>query len=110
MSGTDFGSLFRLRPRHESARLFGGLRGGSGHDRRTGCVSAWRKKAPRAKPRVALVFLANSAEREIWPYPGFDCARRQQEIVELLGGRLPAGRVRPGRSSPSPATCRRRSP
>jgi len=34
--------------------------------------------------RVALVFLANSAEREIWPYPGFDCAGRQAEILKLL--------------------------
>ena len=34
--------------------------------------------------RVALVFLANSAEREIWPYPGFDCAGRQREILKVL--------------------------
>jgi len=40
---------------------------------------------PKAGPvRVALVFLANSQEREIWPYPGFDCAGRQAEIVKLL--------------------------
>lgn len=37
-----------------------------------------------AKVRVALVFFANSAEREIWPYPGFDCAARQQEVVNSL--------------------------
>jgi hypothetical protein len=34
--------------------------------------------------RVALVFLSNSEEREIWPYPGFDCAGRHQEIFKLL--------------------------
>jgi len=34
--------------------------------------------------RVALVFLANSADREIWPYPGYDCAAREQEIIRLL--------------------------
>ena len=36
------------------------------------------------KARVALVFLANSADREIWPYPGYDCAAREQEILKLL--------------------------
>lgn len=39
--------------------------------------------------RVALVFLSNSEEREIWPYPGFDCAGRQAEIAELLKDRCP---------------------
>jgi hypothetical protein len=34
--------------------------------------------------RVALVFLANSAEHEIWPYPGYDCAAREQEILKTL--------------------------
>jgi hypothetical protein len=42
-----------------------------------------------AEVRVALVFLANSAEREIWPYPGFDCAGRQREIVRLLQAGCP---------------------
>jgi len=36
------------------------------------------------KARVALVFLSNSAEREIWPYPGFDTAGRHQQIIRLL--------------------------
>jgi hypothetical protein len=36
------------------------------------------------KPRVALVFLSNSQEREIWPYPGFDCAGRHREVIGLL--------------------------
>lgn len=36
------------------------------------------------KVRVALVFLANSAEREIWPYPGYDCAKREQEVIKAL--------------------------
>ena len=41
--------------------------------------------APKAQQvRVALVFLANSADREIWPYPGFDCAARAEEILKLL--------------------------
>lgn len=41
------------------------------------------------KPRVALVFFANSAEREIWPYPGYDCAARQREIEAILGRDCP---------------------
>lgn len=42
-------------------------------------------QTPRGpKVRVALVFIANSTEREIWPYPGFDCATRQQQIINLL--------------------------
>ena len=46
---------------------------------------AGRADEPKGRQvRVALVFLANSAEREIWPYPGFDCAGRQQEILNLL--------------------------
>ena len=39
---------------------------------------------PAPKARVALVFLSNSAEHEIWPYPGYDCAARHQEIVKAL--------------------------
>jgi len=59
----------------------------------TGCaaatvsVAAWRavgEEDKGAKPRVALVFLSNSNEREIWPYPGFDTARREKEILALL--------------------------
>ena len=34
--------------------------------------------------RVATVFLANTSIREIWPYPGFDAAGRQQEILAVL--------------------------
>jgi hypothetical protein len=41
-------------------------------------------KAGEGRPRVALVFLSNSAEHEIWPYPGFDCARRHKEVIALL--------------------------
>ena len=41
------------------------------------------------KVRVALVFLANSGEREIWPYPGYDCAAREAEIGKLLGDGCP---------------------
>jgi len=36
------------------------------------------------KVRVALVFLSNSAEREIWPYPGYDCESRHKEILAAL--------------------------
>jgi len=41
-------------------------------------------EAQSQKVRVALVFLSNSAEREIWPYPGFDTARRHQQVIRLL--------------------------
>jgi len=41
-------------------------------------------EAQPQKVRVALVFLSNSAEREIWPYPGFDTARRHQQVIQLL--------------------------
>jgi hypothetical protein len=36
------------------------------------------------KVRVALVFLSNSADREIWPYPGFDTEKRHREILQAL--------------------------
>ena len=42
------------------------------------------KEEKGEKVRVALVFFSNSAEREIWPYPGFDCEGRHREIVKLL--------------------------
>jgi hypothetical protein len=42
-----------------------------------------------AKVRVALVFLSNSAEREIWPYPGYDCAARHQEVLKALNQDCP---------------------
>jgi len=41
------------------------------------------------KVRVALVFLSNSADREIWPYPGYDCESRQAELLKLLGEGCP---------------------
>ncbi len=41
------------------------------------------------KPRVALVFLSNSEEREIWPYPGFDGAGRHREVIGLLESGCP---------------------
>lgn len=51
---------------------------------------AARGEEPKAeKVRVALVFLANSAEREIWPFPGYDCAARQQEVIRLLNDGCP---------------------
>ncbi len=34
--------------------------------------------------RVALVFLSNSTERESWPYPGYDCESRHQQILKAL--------------------------
>jgi hypothetical protein len=45
--------------------------------------------ADGAKVRVALVFLSNSAEREIWPYPGYDCAARHQEVLKALNQGCP---------------------
>lgn len=47
------------------------------------------QQAEAKKVRVALVFFANSAEREIWPYPGYDCAARQREIEALLKKGVP---------------------
>jgi len=52
-----------------------------------GAVKAAESKPPKA--RVALVFLSNSAEREIWPYPGFDCEGRHREILKLLAQGCP---------------------
>ncbi|MHC4657646.1 MAG: twin-arginine translocation signal domain-containing protein [Planctomycetota bacterium] len=36
------------------------------------------------KVRVATVFLANTAIREIWPYPNFDADGRQREVLAAL--------------------------
>ncbi|MHC4560670.1 MAG: hypothetical protein ACYS80_25600, partial [Planctomycetota bacterium] len=36
------------------------------------------------KVRVAVVFLANTKIREIWPYPGFDTEQCQRKILALL--------------------------
>jgi hypothetical protein len=41
-------------------------------------------QSQRPKVRVALVFLSNSADREIWPYPGFDTEKRHRQILQLL--------------------------
>ncbi|NUQ62360.1 MAG: twin-arginine translocation signal domain-containing protein [Pirellulales bacterium] len=41
------------------------------------------------KVRVAVVFLANSAGREMWPYPDFDCPARHHEILRLLAEGCP---------------------
>lgn len=49
-----------------------------------GPLAAMGEPGQGEKVRVALVFFSNSAEREIWPYPGFDCARRHHEILKLL--------------------------
>ena len=46
-------------------------------------------KPAGAKPRVALVFLSNSAGREMWPYPGYDCPRRHAEILQALHAGCP---------------------
>lgn len=50
-------------------------------------VPSWRTEAGEdkgGKAKVALVFIANSAEREIWPYPGYDTAAREKEVLGLL--------------------------
>ncbi|MBN2475968.1 MAG: hypothetical protein JXB62_15255 [Pirellulales bacterium] len=46
-------------------------------------------ETPRRKVRVAAVFLANTTVRESWPYPGFDAAGRQREILALLAKGCP---------------------
>lgn len=38
---------------------------------------------------MAVVFLSNSADREIWPYPGFDTARRHAEVLKALRAGCP---------------------
>jgi len=43
----------------------------------------------RGKVRVAAVFLENTNFHEIWPYPGFDVAARQREILALLAKGCP---------------------
>jgi len=52
-------------------------------------------EAGEPQARVALVFLSNSEEREIWPYPGFDCARRQAEIAGMLEKAVPQVKFEP---------------
>ena len=54
-----------------------------------GPVAGLAGEAKSEKVRVALVFLSNSAEREIWPYPGYDCAARHQEILKALAEGCP---------------------
>jgi len=49
-----------------------------------GSTAIFAQEPKGQKVRVALVFLSNSNEREIWPYPGFDTTRRHQEIITLL--------------------------
>ena len=38
----------------------------------------------KPKARVAAVFLSNTNLHEIWPYPGFDAAGRQKEILGII--------------------------
>ena len=47
------------------------------------------EKNDTAKVRVAAVFLSNISIREIWPYPGFDTQRRQQEVLAALNSGCP---------------------
>jgi hypothetical protein len=49
-----------------------------------GALSPIASRADDAKPRVAVVFLANSSGMEMWPYPNYDCPRRHAEILNLL--------------------------
>jgi len=42
------------------------------------------------KVRVATVFFANTAIREIWPYPNFDTDGREREILAALRQGCPA--------------------
>ena len=41
------------------------------------------------KVRVAAVFLSNIDVHEIWPYPGFDTAGRQKEVLTALASGCP---------------------
>jgi hypothetical protein len=41
-------------------------------------------ESPEKKARVAVVFFGNSQGKEIWPYPGYDCEGRRQEILKAL--------------------------
>jgi len=51
----------------------------------TGSLTSLAGAAERTgKIRVATVFLANTAIREIWPYPDFDAEGRQREILAAL--------------------------
>jgi hypothetical protein len=52
-------------------------------------VAGAAEKEKDVKVRVAVVFLSNSAEREIWPYPGYDCAARHQEVLKALNHGCP---------------------
>jgi hypothetical protein len=47
-------------------------------------AEAGEAKGEGQKVRVGLVFLANSAEHEIWPYPGYDCEGREREVLRAL--------------------------
>ncbi len=52
-------------------------------------LSAMGDEPKPERVRVAAVFLANSAEREIWPYPGYDCEGREKEVLKRLGDGCP---------------------
>lgn len=54
-----------------------------------GALGPHASRADDVKPRVALVFLANSAGLEMWPYPNYDCPRRHAEILKLLQSGCP---------------------
>ena len=80
-----------------------------------GAVAAAGLLAPRAgtadepkgrQVRVALVFLSNSDEREIWPYPGFDCAGRHQQVLKALNDGCPQVEFMPV-VVPSPAAIQK---
>jgi hypothetical protein len=49
-----------------------------------GAGTSAAEDGPDDKVRVAVVFLANTNIREIWPYPDFDAAGRSQEILTSL--------------------------
>ncbi|MHB8953103.1 MAG: hypothetical protein ACYC4U_08985 [Pirellulaceae bacterium] len=66
------------------------LRQGSAAVMAAGCLLAWgRTTSAQAdrKARVAAVFLAQV--RNSWPYPGFDAAGRQREILAVLAEACP---------------------
>jgi hypothetical protein len=48
-----------------------------------GASAAWAEE-PAKQAKVAMVFVGDSRGTEIWPYPGYDCETRRQEILKAL--------------------------
>ena len=79
--------LSRLFPRHRPAAFPAAGRRGPGGSRLPVAAGPHRRRNEGRKVRVAAVFLAQV--RNSWPYPGFDAAGRQREILAALGQGCP---------------------